>query len=91
MSVDLSTVLAALMGVVALIASMMVRSARGERDEARKERDEANTEALSANQRVESLKNIEEIKRERQEKDNSITVDRERSMGVWHDDEDSNG
>ena len=72
------------MGVVALIASMMVRSAR-------KERDEANTEALSANQRVESLKNIEEIKRERQEKDNSITVDREHPMGVWHDDEDSNG
>ena len=72
------------MGVVALIASMMVRSAR-------KERDEANTEVLSANQRVESLKNIEEIKRERQEKDNSITVDRERPMGVWHDDEDSNG
>ena len=91
MTLDLSTILAVVMGVVAFIASMMVRSARGERDKARKERDEANTETLSANQRVESLKNIEEIKRERQEKDNSITVDRERPMGVWHDDEDSNG
>lgn len=79
MSIDLSTIIAAIMGVVAFIASMLVRSAR-------KERDDANAEAMSANQRVESLKNIEEIKRERQEKDNTITVDRERPLGVWHDD-----
>lgn len=89
MSLDLSTIITVVMGVVAFVASMLVRSARGERDIAVKERDDANAEAMSANQRVESLKNIEEIKRERQEKDNTITVDRERPLGVWHDDKDS--
>lgn len=81
-TLDLSTILTVVMGVVAFIASMLVRTARGERDD-------ANAEAMSANQRVESLKNIEEIKRERQEKDNTITVDRERPLGVWHDNKDS--
>ena len=81
-SIDLSTIITIVAGVVAFIASMLVRIARSARDVAVKERDDAN-------QRVEHLKNVEEIKRERQEKDNTITVDRERPLGVWHDDKDS--
>ena len=88
---DLTIILSGVVVVVLLIGSLLFKNERQLRKTAEKERDEANTEVLSANQRVESLKNIEEIKRERQEKDNSITVDRERPMGVWHDDEDSNG
>lgn len=78
-SIDLSTILAAVLGVVTFIASRMVRSARYERDE-------ANGKAENAQHAVKSLKNIEEIKRERQEKDNTIAVDRERPLGMWHND-----
>ena len=88
---NLTIILRGVVAVVLLIGSLLFKNERQLRKTAEKERDEANTEALSANQRVEFLKNIEEIKRERQEKDNSITVDRERPMGVWHDDEGNNG
>ena len=92
MTLDLSTILAVVMGVVAFIASMMVRSAHGERDEARKERDDAQAEAMSANQRVESASAIAEINREKEKKDDEIIhspVDRTRPFGVWDDDKNS--
>ena len=94
MTLDLSTILAIVAGVIALIASMFTRSANQGRKLAEKERDDAQAEAMSANQRVESASAIAEINREKEKKDDEIIhspVDRTRPFGVWdNSDSDSN-
>lgn len=92
MTLDLSTILAIVAGIIAFIASMFTRSANQGRKLAEKERDDAQAEAMSANQRVGSASAIAEINREKEKKDDEIIhspVDRTRPFGVWDDDKNS--
>lgn len=92
MTLDLSTILAIVAGIIAFIASMFTRSANQGRKLAEKERDDAQAEVMSANQRVESASAIAEINRQKEKKDDEIIhspVDRTRPFGVWDDDKNS--
>jgi hypothetical protein len=88
MTLDLTTIMGGIAGVVILFLSMMAKSARSDKKLAEKERDDAQAEAMSANQRIESMGVIAEINREKEVKDDEIInspVDRNRPLGVWVD------
>lgn len=88
MTLDLSTILAIVAGIIAFIASMFTHSANQGRKLAEKERDDAQAEAIDANQRLESAGTIAKINREKEKKDDEIInspADRDRPLGVWHD------
>lgn len=64
MSFDIATIIAAVSGVIALVMSMMVKSARSDKKLAEKERDQAVAKTESIQKRVEAHEKRQEIEQD---------------------------